>query len=1152
LLAALLALTSLPAGLLAQEATGAGSASSAAKAAGGAEFVPGEALVRFRNEGVAEALTEAAEYDPGMVLPRTQGMARAVVRFGGEGIVPGLRLVKVDPARTLEAIRALRARADVLYAEPNYVRHIVATPNDPSYLNGQLYGLQKIGAPAAWDTTTGSQSVVVGVIDQGIDVSHPDLAPNVWTNPVDSTVNGIDEDGNGKIDDTNGWDFVHDDRTVFDDAVGDRHATHVAGTIGARGNNGIGVVGVNWQVSLMSLKILDGRAAGSGGGGGASSQIIAAYSYALAMKQRGVNLRALNNSYGGGGSSQAELDAIRALGDAGILFAAAAGNDSTDNFSFPQFPANYDSPNVIAVASTDTADNISAFSNFSARLVSVGAPGSGIQSTFPGNNYGLLSGTSMATPHVTGAAALVAAAYPGLSVSQLRGVLAYNGQVIPALEGRTTTGRRINVAASLSAAAQFDVTPPAQAANFRVASQSGRSVTLAWDAPGDDGNSGTASDYDFFFVNTSGTRVLLPTTLLPAAAGTAQTASVNVPYRNFSGTIELRAYDDTGNFGAASVAVNVPVNSGSDPYVVTESAVEPLSTGGTRLALDGDDKYLSGYTLPFAFPYFGQQRTSLTVSTNGVLYFSTPARRTNGDADDVPSSISGLQGQTMIAGLWDDLMIDTTKRADSGVFVVQPDSTRVIFRFQGVTFYSAPRGQVNFEIELRSDGAIITRYAGTNTSIWPVVGLGGGEPSAYVVDSHTNEDNGVVGPTSLTNAATVTFAPRPAVGPASVAFAASSASVAEAAGSVLLTVTRSGDSQAAGAVEVRTVDDPAAVPCADTTTAPGVAFARCDYATTVETLTFAPGETSKSFTVPVINDAHAEPNETVQLALSNPTGNVQLGPTTTLALTIVSDDPAGAANPMLDASHAGNQFFVRQHYLDFLSREPEGGEPWTATLDNCPAGDTRCDRISVSAAFFGSPEFRLKGFFVFRLYRLSFGGASNTAYVPEYTQMVADMRTITGSTPAELYARKAAFTNAFAQRPEFLAAFPASLSNTDFVNLLMNRYGLTQIRTIDPTSPDTGPQVTLTRQNLIDGLAAGSLTRAQVVRAVADSDEVGAAESNRAFVAMQYYGYLRRTPEPGGYQAWLNTINANPNDSRAMVNGFMNSKEYRLRFGPVN
>jgi hypothetical protein len=279
----------------------------------------------------------------------------------------------------------------------------------------------------------------------------------------------------------------------------------------------------------------------------------------------------------------------------------------------------------------------------------------------------------------------------------------------------------------------------------------------------------------------------------------------------------------------------------------------------------------------------------------------------------------------------------------------------------------------------------------------------------------------------------------------------------------------------------------------------------------------------------------------VQISLTNATNGANLGATTTATLTITDSDAAGAANPIF-----GNSYFVRQQYLDFLSREPEAGEPWTAVLNNCSDVNNNpfCDRLTVSKSFFKSVEFQLKGFFVYRFYGVTFGRR------PLYAEIVTDMRSVTGTAEDEVYQKKGAFTDNWVQRADFNAIFNNS-SASDFVNTLMDRYALQAITVPDPQNPDRGAKVNLSRADLIGGLNSGALTRAQVVRAIADSDQVFAFEYNRAYVAMQYFGYLRRDPDEGGFNGWLNYLIANPTDDRTMVKGFANSQEYQLRFGPA-
>ncbi len=376
-----------------------------------------------------------------------------------------------------------------------------------------------------------------------------------------------------------------------------------------------------------------------------------------------------------------------------------------------------------------------------------------------------------------------------------------------------------------------------------------------------------------------------------------------------------------------------------------------------------------------------------------------------------------------------------------------------------------------------------------------------------------------------------------------VHFSTASMPVSEGSGRVTLTVIRGGDASGVTTVDYRTVDtDTFTVGCADTVNNHGGAYGRCDFAAVVGTIQFAAGETQKTIDVPVLDDTYVEGNETFQVQLSNATGT-PLGTTATVTVIVLDNDQPGAVNPIY-----ATPFFVRQQYLDFLSREPEATEPWSGILNGCPdvnnlnptGPSAGCDRLSVSASFFGSPEFQIKGFYVFRFYKLAFNR------LPEYLEIIPDMSFVAGTTEQEVFARKAQLATQFTGRPEFQTILGA-LANPDYVTTLLNRYGLTQVTTPDPASPDGTAKVTLTKAELNSRLDSRTLTRAQVFRAIADSDEVGRAEFNNAFVAMQYYGYLRRKPEPAGYQSWLTILQRG--DQRTMVNGFMNSIEYRLRFG---
>lgn len=367
--------------------------------------------------------------------------------------------VKFDP-QVLEFCKSGVTSGVFESCSPNYeirASENVQAANDPRL--GELYGLQNIDAPTAWELSTGSANTVVAIIDSGVDYSHLDLAGNMWRNTAEIAGNGIDDDNDGYIDDIYGINAITNSGNPMDD---NRHGTHVAGTIGAVGNNGVGVAGVNWNVKMMALKFLDAN------GSGTTADAIKAINYMVAMKNRGVNIRAANNSWGGGGFSQGLFDAISSANQAGILFVAAAGNAGRDNDILPSYPAGYNLPNVISVAAIDANNQLADFSNFGVETVDIGAPGVSILSTLPGNGYGQLSGTSMATPHVTGAIALLSSHMPMLTASQLTTRLYESGVETASLAEKTVTGRRLNVNRMLRSLVVTVPTPTPLACTYSV------------------------------------------------------------------------------------------------------------------------------------------------------------------------------------------------------------------------------------------------------------------------------------------------------------------------------------------------------------------------------------------------------------------------------------------------------------------------------------------------------------------------------------------------------------------------------------------------------------------------------------------------------------------------------------------------------------
>src|SRR6185369_119283 len=416
---------------------------------------------------------------------------------------------------------------------------------------------------------------------------------------------------------------------------------------------------------------------------------------------------------GGGEFSQMFLDVVNSLNTAGeeILFVAAAGNIDNgtlepNNDLIPHFPSNFNSPNLISVAATNQTDGLASFSHFGPTAVDLGAPGESILSTTPPcavpgvdcdpdlpvgfgpttDTYSSFRGTSMSTPFVSGSAALLWAQNPSLTAQQVKNLLLLNGDVVSALVDKTLTGRRLNIGNSFQAQATPDAVAPGTVGSFHINSQNGRVVNLGWTASGDDGAAGQASLYEVDFTDGSSGQVIPLKGVIPKTSGSLQSVDVHIPFRHLSGTLTVREFDNVGNEGTpATLSVGVPLSAG-DPYTIAEGATATLTNGGVSIGLNGDDRYVERI-LPFSFPFFGQNFTTLTVSTNGAVYFDDPPVRVGLDpgnldnADGPPGSPRALGGHKMIAGLWEDLNLDTAERADAGVYVTST-ANQVIFRWK--------------------------------------------------------------------------------------------------------------------------------------------------------------------------------------------------------------------------------------------------------------------------------------------------------------------------------------------------------------------------------------------------------------------------------------------------------------------------------------
>lgn len=395
------------------------------------DAVPGEYVVRLK---------------PNMMEMSNKTLSRSLGAYV-KSTIPSLNVVVVKRPvfeTNDSAVKTLAQNPLVDVAEPNYIYKANKLSNDP--MMEQLWGLRNIGqkdssgkvgvagvdvgVEQAWDIETGSKKMLIAVIDTGVDFQHPDLIENLWTNDAEANGKpGVDDDNNGVVDDVHGYNAITGDGNADDDQG---HGSHCAGTIGAKGNDGKGIVGVMWDAQIMAVKFLDAN------GSGSLENALKAIDYATKM-----GAKVMSNSWGGGGFSQTLLDSIVRSNEAGAIFIAAAGNDGSNNDSRPAYPASYDVPNIISVAAINNQGGKASFSNYGKRTVHIGAPGVNVYSS-TGGSYDSWSGTSMATPHVSGVAALVWSHEPELTAVQLKERLLLTSRPLASLKGKTKTGGLVN------------------------------------------------------------------------------------------------------------------------------------------------------------------------------------------------------------------------------------------------------------------------------------------------------------------------------------------------------------------------------------------------------------------------------------------------------------------------------------------------------------------------------------------------------------------------------------------------------------------------------------------------------------------------------------------------------------------------------------
>ncbi|MFM7067187.1 MAG: S8 family serine peptidase [Gammaproteobacteria bacterium] len=648
-------------------------------------------------------------YVDGVVLVGYQAGAPAVARATARAVV-GVQSVeplsrsdrnseklKFKAGTNIDAvIKQLLRDPNVRYAHPDYHIKRMLSPNDPSFTNGTLWGMlgdasspaNAFGSQAAevWaEGFVGSQQVVVGVIDGGMQVLHPDLQDNIWKNPVEAVgTPGVDDDSNGYVDDINGWDFFSNNASVYD-GLDDDHGTHVAGTIGGKGNNGLGVVGVNWDVTIISAKFL-------GPTGGSTSDAVRAIDYLTDLKRRhGLNLVATNNSWGGGGYSQALLDAINRGGDAGILFIAAASNDALNNDTTANYPSNYQCTTasrswdcLVAVASITSTGALSSFSNYGATTVDLGAPGSAITSTVPDSTYASFNGTSMATPHVTGAVALCASVDQTLSAQELRAAVVGTTAPTASLAGRTVTGGR------LDAGAMFPVCRPPTAgvtgapSTLQGAASGSKAIRLTWT----DGVTGET----YYQVEqgdaTCSTFVAVAELGAGAASYTATGLQPDTQY-----CFRVRAGNRFPSVSAYSNTVTVATAAAPQPY---QCRVEPYTwqdtTGGTALVLADDAE--TAVAMPFAWSYHGFPVTSIKVGSNGFIRLDGGSALEYLNAG-IPSAV---QPNAFIAPFWDDLNPGAAGAAIRTRLVSTGTPRRFVVSWEAVPHFSATTNPFSFQV----------------------------------------------------------------------------------------------------------------------------------------------------------------------------------------------------------------------------------------------------------------------------------------------------------------------------------------------------------------------------------------------------------------------------------------------------------------------
>lgn len=655
------------------------------------EVVPGELIVKFH---------------PGIALQNQSELlasigAGIIYRFSGMDALHLSVPNYVGVTNVLELSKWISNQPGVAFAEPNYVVHAFENHNIPNdTLFSELWALQNkesqqkpvadIGATTAWTRSTGSRRVVVAVIDSGIDYSHEDIRENYWSNPGetgldfqgrDKRTNGVDDDGNGYVDDWRGWDFANNDNDPMDD---NSHGTHCAGTIGALGNNNVGVVGVNWHVSLLGIKFLKGD--GSGDTAGA----IKAIEYATSL-----GIPILSNSWGGAPYSEALKDTIEQAAKKDILFVAAAGNNSNDIDLRPTYPASYNIPNIVSVSATDSRDEMAKFSNYGKSTVHLAAPGVDILSTVPDNKYEKLSGTSMATPHVAGAAALIKSMYPKATARLLKDKITNSVDIIRSQIDKTISNGRLNIGTAM----EEDTMPPSPPSSLTIVKRGGTMVQLAWNASGDDGDLGRAKTYEIrisskpITCESAWNSAIVPKQMIKFSEkdDTIRATVSDLPF-SYQGWFAVKAFDNVALASAVSESEPLSVEPLTTVYKSDASSLDGVvKTGDWGLESSGENSYFSDS------PNKNYRTNTDTwvvlpeiIDTSGVVVLKYDQRYDIENAFDLgftEVSTDGGKSWQRVAQVtnkkysWSGAIVDVSSLLSEG-------SNRILFRFRLVSDHS--------------------------------------------------------------------------------------------------------------------------------------------------------------------------------------------------------------------------------------------------------------------------------------------------------------------------------------------------------------------------------------------------------------------------------------------------------------------------------